>query len=35
MANKKIFKPATPADVTRNLAGGVAYEMSDKAALAQ
>jgi len=35
MANKKIFKPATAADVTRNLAGGVAYAMSDRAALAQ
>jgi 60 kDa SS-A/Ro ribonucleoprotein len=35
MANKKIFKPAAAADITRNLAGGVAYAMSDKAALAQ
>lgn len=35
MANKRIFKPAKPVDVTRNLAGGVAYAMSDKAALAQ
>jgi 60 kDa SS-A/Ro ribonucleoprotein len=35
MANKKIFKPASPADLTRNLAGGVAYAMSEKAALAQ
>ena len=35
MANKRIFKPARPADLTRNLAGGVAYAMSDQAALAQ
>src|SRR5215472_3476186 len=35
MANKKIFKPARPAGVTSNLAGGVAYTMSDKAALTQ
>src|SRR5262245_23618454 len=35
MANKKIFKPAPPKGVTRNLAGGVAYAMSEKAALTQ
>lgn len=35
MANKKIFKSARPADVTQNRAGGVAYAMSDQAALTQ
>jgi 60 kDa SS-A/Ro ribonucleoprotein len=35
MANRKIFKSARPADVTQNLAGGVAYAMSEKAALTQ
>jgi 60 kDa SS-A/Ro ribonucleoprotein len=35
MANKRIFRSARPADVTRNLAGGVAYAMSDQAALTQ
>ncbi len=35
MANKAIFAPAMPADVTRNRAGGVAYALSPEAALAQ
>jgi 60 kDa SS-A/Ro ribonucleoprotein len=35
MANKRIFKSARPADMSRNLAGGVAYAMSDTAALTQ
>lgn len=35
MANKKIFKPASPPGVTRNLAGAVAYAMPNKAALTQ
>lgn len=35
MANKAIFAPAPPADVTRNNAGGVAYALGAEAALAQ
>jgi len=35
MANKAIFAPAPPADVTRNNAGGVAYALGAEAVLAQ
>ena len=35
MANKAIFAPAVPPDVTRNNAGGIAYALGAEAALAQ